>query len=139
MSNEQLELLGDAYKNFENKLDEIWQRSDVGDLDDMIYDGLLVDGTDENGEWLARIPSKEEFINKIKIDDVFANQFNCKIEERELSSQERKDLYDKTNYTKDIFPTDESGWNKLFDGYSIPTRAISVTYNNETIESYEHN
>jgi len=48
---------------------------------------------------------------------------------RELSSQERKDLYDKSNYEKDVFPTDESGWNKLFDGYNIPTRAISLMYN----------
>jgi len=48
---------------------------------------------------------------------------------RELNSQERKDLYDKTNYTKDIFPTDENGWKGLFDGYHIPTRAISLMYN----------
>jgi len=48
---------------------------------------------------------------------------------RELSSQERKDLYDKSNYEKDVFPTDESGWNKLFDGYNIPTRAISLMFN----------
>jgi thymidylate synthase len=48
---------------------------------------------------------------------------------RELSSQERKDLYDKSNYTKDVFPTDENGWNKLFDEYNIPTRSISLMYN----------
>ena len=48
---------------------------------------------------------------------------------RELSSQERKDLYDKSNYEKDVFPTYESGWNKLFDGYNIPTRAISLMFN----------
>jgi thymidylate synthase len=48
---------------------------------------------------------------------------------RDLSTQERKNLYDKTNYAKDIFPTDENGWNNLFDGYNIPTRAISLMYN----------
>lgn len=48
---------------------------------------------------------------------------------RELNSQERKDIYDKSNYTKDIFPTDENGWNKLFDGFNIPLRAISLMYN----------
>jgi thymidylate synthase len=47
----------------------------------------------------------------------------------ELSSQERKDLYDKSNYAKDVFPTDENGWNKLFDGYNIPTRSISLMFN----------
>jgi len=48
---------------------------------------------------------------------------------RELSSQERKDIYDKSNYVKDIFPTDENGWNKLFDGFNIPKRSISLMYN----------
>jgi thymidylate synthase len=48
---------------------------------------------------------------------------------RELSSQERKNIYDKSSYTKDIFPTDENGWNSLFDDCKIPTRAISLMYN----------
>ena len=48
---------------------------------------------------------------------------------RELSSQERKDIYDKKSYVKDIFPTDENGWNRLFDDCKIPTRAISLMYN----------
>jgi len=55
---------------------------------------------------------------------------------RELSSQERKDLYDKTNYTKDIFPTDENGWNNLFDGFNIPTRAISLMWNQRSVDTF---
>ncbi len=55
---------------------------------------------------------------------------------RELSSQERKDLYDKSNYEKDVFPTDESGWNKLFDGYNIPTRAISLMWNQRSVDTF---
>jgi len=54
---------------------------------------------------------------------------------RELSEQERKDIYDKSNYAKDIFPTDENGWNKLFDGYNIPTRAISLMWNQRSVDS----
>jgi thymidylate synthase len=54
---------GDAYKNFVNKVDSIWQKSAVGDLDDMIY------------EWSARIPTKEEFIGRIKSDVEFAKQW----------------------------------------------------------------
>jgi hypothetical protein len=81
---------------------------------------------------------QEEFISKIKTNPEFSQKWGLKIEERELSSQERKDLYDKTDYVKDIFPTDENGWNKLFDGYKIPTRLITITYNNKTIESYEY-
>jgi len=66
---------GDAYKNFVNKVDSIWQKSVVGDLDDMIYDGLLIDGEDENGKWFARIPTKEEFIGRIKSDVEFAKKW----------------------------------------------------------------
>jgi thymidylate synthase len=63
---------GDAYKNFANAVDKRWQQSEVGDLDDMIYDGSLIDGYDENSKWFARIPTKEEFIGRIKTDDEFA-------------------------------------------------------------------
>jgi thymidylate synthase len=55
---------------------------------------------------------------------------------RELSSQERKDLYDKTEYSKDIFPTDENGWNKLFNDYNIPTRAISLMWNQRSVDTF---
>jgi len=48
---------------------------------------------------------------------------------RELSEQERMDLYNKSNWNKDIFPSDVNGWNRLFDTYNIPKRAISLMYN----------
>ncbi len=54
---------------------------------------------------------------------------------RELSSQERKNLYDKLSYVKDIFPTDENGWNRLFDSYNIPTRAISLMWNQRSVDT----
>ena len=54
---------------------------------------------------------------------------------RELSSQERKDIYDKSNHAKDIFPTDENGWNNLFDGFNIPTRTISLMWNQRSVDT----
>jgi thymidylate synthase len=54
---------------------------------------------------------------------------------RELSVKERKDLYDKSKYTKDIFPTDENGWNQLFDGCNIPTRSISLMWNQRSVDT----
>jgi thymidylate synthase len=48
---------------------------------------------------------------------------------RELSEKERMDLYNKSNWNKDIFPSDVSGWNRLLDTYNIPTRAISLMFN----------
>ena len=62
--------------------------------------------------------------------------YGFQIYTRELNSQERKDLYDKTNYTKDIFPTDQGGWNSLFDGYHIPKRAISLMWNQRSVDSF---
>jgi hypothetical protein len=122
MNKEQQELLGDAYKRFLNETIKI----EPIDAKQRAIEQLL------NSK-----ESKEEFINKIKTDDEFAKKWGLKIEERELSSQERKNIYDNSSWEKDMFPTDINGWNKLFDGYNIPTRLITITYNDKTIESYE--
>jgi thymidylate synthase len=55
---------------------------------------------------------------------------------RELSSQERKDIYDKSSYVKDVFPTDENGWNSLFNDCNIPTRAISLMWNQRSVDTF---
>ena len=79
------------------------------------------------------ILSKEEFINKIKTDPEFSETCGIKIEERELSLEERNDIYKKQW---------EPGVSELshdrFDSLNIPTKLITLTYNNETIESYEN-
>jgi len=55
---------------------------------------------------------------------------------KELSSQERKNIYDKSSWIKDVFPTDENGWNSLFDDYNIPTRAISLMWNQRSVDTF---
>jgi hypothetical protein len=91
---------------------------------------------------ITNIPvySKEEFINKCRTDQKFSEQWGLKIEERELSLLERvhwtivnkPEQLGEYNYLggdgKGIVITDFTG---------IPTKLITVTYNNETIESYE--
>jgi thymidylate synthase len=54
---------------------------------------------------------------------------------RELSEQERMDVYNKSNWNKDIFPSDVSGWNRLLDSYNIPTRAISLMWNQRSVDT----
>ena len=54
---------------------------------------------------------------------------------RELSEQERMDLYNKSNWNKDIFPGDVSGWNRLLDSYNIPTRAISLMWSQRSVDT----
>jgi thymidylate synthase len=55
---------------------------------------------------------------------------------RELSEKERMDLYNKSNWNKDIFPSDVSGWNRLLDSYNIPTRAISLMWNQRSVDTF---
>ena len=132
MNKEQEELLSDAYDNFANAVDKRWEQSEVGDLDDMLYYGLLIDGTDENGEWFARIPTKEEFIGRIESDNNFANKWGVVYEERKLTWDEQVQW---------VMKNTDVEWENLYIVEEItkdttPKLAISITYNNKTIESY---
>ena len=86
--------------------------------------------------------SKESFINKIKTDAKFSKKWGLKIEERELSLEERFNI----RYPGGKFSAFQENWpnthkrndpNGLLDAFIIPTKLITLTYQNETIESYE--
>ena len=85
---------------------------------------------------------KEEFINKIKTDDEFAKKWGLKIEERELSLEERGEWDSKKDNVRNTWgqviqtftPKEVRTW---LNEKNVPTKIITVTYNNETIESYE--
>ena len=89
--------------------------------------------------------SKESFIRKCKTDSEFSEKWGLKIEERELSFEERKKLYVERCLASGDGLSGSAGPNginyefyeKLFVKYNVPTRLITITYNNETIESYE--
>ena len=99
----------------------------------------------------ARQYMKEEFINQCKTDIEFSEKWGLKIEERELSWEERRDLltpnqYDGTalnKYGKEdcgfgyISPFTDKVIHYWLDLHNIPTKLITLTYNNETIEVYE--
>jgi hypothetical protein len=53
-------------------MDELWRKSDVGDLDDWLYDNWLVE--DSAGKF--RILKIEEFDYLLKTDITFANKWN---------------------------------------------------------------
>jgi len=82
----------------------------------------------------------KEFINKCKIDSEFSETWGLKIEERELSREERIDLY-----TKEYTPGMRNKYEKPFDDFidaklsvrNIPTKLITITYSKKTIETYE--
>ena len=125
------QIINEAYDSFGDKVDEMWQKSDVGDLDDFIYDKLLFSGYNEKGEWFARLITKEEYIYNCKTDPEFSEKWGLKIEERELRYEERIKLYEeKTNLsTTYILSVKET-----LDKHNVPTKLITLTYNDETIE-----
>jgi hypothetical protein len=72
----------------------------------------------------------EEFIKECQTNDDFANRWGCKIVIKELSLEERNDYYTSHYLGKDKTKMEE------LDRINIPTRLITVIYNNEKIESY---
>ena len=88
---------------------------------------------------------KEEFINKIKTDPEFSEKMGINIEERELSLKERMRLNNTTEDGIDFILNSnnfkgidaELEANIFLDYYKAPTKKITVTYKNETIEIYE--
>jgi hypothetical protein len=80
--------------------------------------------------------SKETFINGCKTDKEFSERWGLKIEEQELSHDERIILMNKKLGVTDTLPqyynTDDE-----MDKNNVPTKVITVTYNNETIEFHE--
>jgi hypothetical protein len=80
--------------------------------------------------------SKEEFINKCKTDSEFSEKWGLKIEERELSLEERQRLC--SVYTQDSYGIDGELRSPItIDWEKTPKRAIILTYNNKTIKVYE--
>ena len=83
---------------------------------------------------LINLLTKEEFINKCKTDSEFSEMWGLKIEERELFMEERWKMADLTpNMTEFDY------CNKLCDEHNVPTKLITITYNNEIIEIYVDN
>jgi hypothetical protein len=81
--------------------------------------------------------SKDEFINKCKTDTEFSERWGLKIEERELSLEERHFLLTKTQLLIPIADDIRNNWVEVLNDKNIPTKLITITYNNKTIESYE--
>ena len=88
---------------------------------------------------LVRCPTIDIFINKIKTNPEFSEKWGIKIEERELNVDERKDIWNKDNFGQDMSWHNmvESDITILLNEDNIPTKLITLTYNNEKIESYE--
>lgn len=86
---------------------------------------------------ISRAFTQEEFINKIKTDDKFAKKWGVNVEVRELSLLERYELMKKLDSWVSVHYTEPKTM-EYMDSHNIPTKLISFTYNNETMEIYEY-
>ena len=83
------------------------------------------------------VPSKELFLFEIRNNPDFSERWGLKIEERELSLEERYEIalpIWKEKYgilANMMVPTNVDN-----TPYKIPTKLITITYNDKTIESY---
>ena len=123
MNKEQHELLDEANNNYLNKcLDKKWMKENV-----------FFDGSSNHHLYL-----QQEFINKCKTDSEFSEKWGLKIEERELSLEERYKIalpIWKEKYG--LLANMMVSTNVDNTPYNIPTKLITITYNDKTIESYE--
>ena len=109
MNNEQQQIIDESYNNYLTYIHDVVQG------ENQIY-----------GDWYG----KEEFINKCKTDPEFSEKWGLKIEERELSMEERRKL---ANYDSVfVSPMTVESW----DRNNIPTKLITTTKITK-IESYE--
>ena len=112
------------------------------DLLDKVYENYSKEYEKGNSLGLCLLvqkPDREMFINKCKTDPEFSEKWGLQIEERELGLEERQELQTKMfnglhylHYSLN----GEEGFHKEYDKQNVPRRAITLTYNNETIESY---
>jgi hypothetical protein len=133
MSKEQEKLVGDAYNNYGKRMVDIMNVVIPAEFKDKGWVKLKLD---YQGKY--DVLSQEEFINKCKTDPEFSEKWGLKIEERELSLDERYKIalpIWKEKYgllANMMVPTNVDN-----TPYKIPTKLITITYNDKTIESYE--
>jgi len=108
MSKEQQELLDKAYKNYVNN---------------------------RPSQFYGPYYTQQEFINKCKTDTEFSEKWGLKIEERELTPKERIELAG--GRIQDKYPALVEMSLRVCDERDIPTKLITITYNDKTIESYK--
>jgi hypothetical protein len=126
MNKEQQDLLNKVYENYSKEYEK----------DNSIGMCLLVKRLD--GKKTYRKPDKEMFIGLCTHDKTFSEKWGLQIEERELSLEERHFLLTKTKLLIPMADDIKDNWLEILNEKNIPTKLITITYNNETIENYEY-
>ena len=132
MSNEKYnQIIDEAYENYEKITNNFQLENPIDDFIIKTLRGEMIKIETEDGDDY-RILSQEEFIRLIKTDSEFSERWGLKIEERELDMMERWAIADLTPNMEEF-----DFANYMCDKHNVPTKLITITYNNETIESNE--
>jgi hypothetical protein len=137
MNKEQQELLDKVYKKYRSQT--MFHIDDLASLKEL--DGMNMSTGERKKVYRQYAPV--EFIDKCKTDTEFSEKWGLKIEERELSHDERfRIAYKNLELRKKLEAQSKmlhypDGHNKVMDDANIPTKLITITYNDKTIESYE--
>jgi hypothetical protein len=126
MNKEQLELLDDAFKKYQSQT--MFRTDDLVSLKEL--DGMDMSTGERKTVYRQYMPV--EFIDKCKTDTEFSENWGLKIEERELDMMERWAIADLTPNMEEF-----DFANYMCDKHNVPTKLITITYNDKTIESYE--
>jgi hypothetical protein len=132
------QIIDDVYKNYKSLTHNKNEKNgNYGDYSKWV-DNPLISGVQHL--------TKDSFIQLIKIDADFSQRWGLKIEERELSQEERLEIgIEKLNVVEEIDESDlrkyieDSVFNmtRLLNDKSIPTKVITTKYQNETVITYE--
>ena len=126
MSKEQQQIIDEAYENHSKEYEK---DNSIG----ISRAFALIDGT----RFYRKI-DKETFIALCTRDETFSEQWGLKIEERELSLLERREIAKTKLEWKDWLNVILlRHYKETYDKHNISTKLITVTYNDKTIESYE--
>ena len=127
MNKEQQELLDEAYQNYLNNFIEPVCPPNL-DVQPSYYEPMTK-------EWFVKSAKEKDLRGK-----EFSKTWGLKIDERELALEERMDFINKMHLRS------YSGWqnwsveemeDRMNNDWNIPTRLITITYNDKTITSYE--
>jgi len=119
MNNEQQQIIDESYENY---LKEYKKDNSIGTF-------LPVARVD--GKHTYRKLDKEMFIGLCIHDKIFSEKWGLKIEERDLSEEERYDLCAAQKSKMSAISEED------YIKYNIPTKLITIKYNDKKIESYE--
>jgi hypothetical protein len=124
------QIIDEAYKNYEKQ----YSTFEIGIVKSIASNNPMVDSLLKNN---SSILSQEQFTNKCKSDPEFSEKWGLKIEERELSLEERaKWLQDNKGYDLLVGNLDHDHILEVVVEEG-PTKLIYVEYNGEKIEVHE--